>query len=278
MTALTSDRNTPQRPGTDFSFPVAASTTIYAGSLVVLDGLGNAKPGGVATGLITVGRAERRVVNAGLAGAEVVPVQRGIFRWGNSAAGDLITAAEIGDACYIVDDQTVAKTSAGGTRSPAGLVVDVDDIGVFVDTGWHMIAAAAGGLVAASNLSDVANAATARANIGAHHRSFHLRAASLIGSGVYRIVAPFAGTIVKAYSVTDAALATGDATLTLKVNGVAVTNGALTVTQAGSAAGDVDSATPTAAASFVAGDVISVTVGGTNSGAAGADVILDLTV
>ena len=35
----------------------------------------------------------------------------------NSASGDLITAAEVGSDCYIVDDQTVAKTNGSSTRS-----------------------------------------------------------------------------------------------------------------------------------------------------------------
>lgn len=280
MTALSADRNTPVRTGIDFSFPVCAATTIYGGSLVVLDASGNAKPGATATGLTSVGRAERHVVNAGNAGDEAVPVLRGIFRWANSGSGDAISSAEIGDACYIVDDQTVAKTSAGGTRSPAGLVVAVDAQGVWVDTGWHMVAAAAGGLVAASNLSDVASAATARGNIGANKVYVPLHITSLVGSGasVTRFVAPVSGTITKVLSVLNAALTTGDATLTAKIGASAVTNGAITITQAASAAGDVDSATPTAANTVVAGtSVVSLTVGGTNDAAVSADALVEIT-
>ena len=51
----------------------------------------------------------------------------------NSAAADAITLADIGADCYIVDDQTVAKTSATNTRSVAGKVFDVDAEGVWVD-------------------------------------------------------------------------------------------------------------------------------------------------
>jgi hypothetical protein len=58
-----------------------------------------------------------------------------VFRWENSANADLITQAEVGTDCYIVDDQTVAKTSATNTRSKAGRVVSVDDAGVWVATG-----------------------------------------------------------------------------------------------------------------------------------------------
>ena len=120
MAALTADRNTPERAGDDFVFDMAANTTVYAGSLVMLD---------------TSGRADEQKTNGAVVGAEKLRVRKGIFRWVNSAAADLITKAEIGDDCYIVDDQTVAKTSATNTRSRAGRVVDVDALGVWVATG-----------------------------------------------------------------------------------------------------------------------------------------------
>ncbi len=44
MTALSADRKTPQRDGVDSVHPLAASTTIYAGSMVALDASGDAKP------------------------------------------------------------------------------------------------------------------------------------------------------------------------------------------------------------------------------------------
>ncbi len=50
------------------------------------------------------------------------PLSPGRHRFANSAAGDLITKADIGAACYIVDDQTVARTNGTNTRSPAGVV------------------------------------------------------------------------------------------------------------------------------------------------------------
>ena len=33
---------------------------------------------------------------------------------------------------FVVDDETVAKTNGGGTRSPAGIIADADDQGVWV--------------------------------------------------------------------------------------------------------------------------------------------------
>jgi predicted RecA/RadA family phage recombinase len=133
MPALTANRDTLARDGVTFSVPVAAAKKIYAGALVALDAAGNATPGAVATTLIGLGRAEALADNStGAAGAISVEVRKGVFRFANSAAGDLITRAEIGDNAYIVDDQTVAKTDGGGTRSVAGKIVDVEAAGVWV--------------------------------------------------------------------------------------------------------------------------------------------------
>lgn len=130
--ALTQDRNTPEKDGVLRVFPVAAATTIYAGALVAL-GLGFAMPGATALGLVSVGRAQEAADNAnGQDGDALIVVKRGVFRFGNSAAADLITLAEVGSACYIVDDETVAKTNGAGTRSAAGTVEDVDAAGVWV--------------------------------------------------------------------------------------------------------------------------------------------------
>ncbi|MFZ1680357.1 MAG: hypothetical protein WAT70_05000, partial [Rhizobiaceae bacterium] len=95
-----------------------------------------AQGGATATTLTAAGRAEQRVDNSdGAAAAKSIRVRSGVFRWNNSAAGDAITAAEIGDECFIVDDNTVAKTNGGATRSVAGKIVNVDAHGVWVRTG-----------------------------------------------------------------------------------------------------------------------------------------------
>lgn len=136
MTALTQERNTPLRAGLVTHDPVAAATRIYAGSLVALDAAGNAVPGSTATTLVARGRARTTVDNRdGSAGDLSVEVEEGVFRFGNSASSDAITRTEIGSNCYIVDDQTVAKTNGSTTRSIAGKVVDVDAEGVWVRIG-----------------------------------------------------------------------------------------------------------------------------------------------
>ena len=133
MPALTADRNTPAALGDARQGDAAASTLIYAGALVMRDASGNITKGATATGGIGAGRAEERVDNTGgAAGAKKVAYRAGTFRFGNSASTDAITKADIGRACWIVDDQTVARTSATNTRSRAGIVDMVDDQGVWV--------------------------------------------------------------------------------------------------------------------------------------------------
>jgi hypothetical protein len=131
--ALTKERDTPERSGDFVVHPMAAAKKIYAGALVVLNA-GYAEPGSTATGLVSAGRAEETVDNtAGGNGDRSVKVRRGIFRYANSSAGDAIARTEIGKTCYVVDDQTVAKTDGTGTRSAAGKVIDVETGGVWVE-------------------------------------------------------------------------------------------------------------------------------------------------
>lgn len=131
--ALTQARNTPQKAGEVFDFPVKGSTTVHQGALVVL-AAGLAVGGSTATGLIAVGRAEASVT-AVLAGDALVPVRRGIFKFANSAAADAVAQADVGSDCYVVDDQTVAKTNGSNTRSRAGKVAGVEADGVWVQIG-----------------------------------------------------------------------------------------------------------------------------------------------
>ena len=130
--ALSAPRSTPQRQPGIRSGLMAASLTIYVGALLMRNAAGYVTKGATATGSVGIGRAEEGMVNSGSAGDERVDFREGIFHFKNSSAGDAITVAEIGDVCWIVDDETVAKTDGTGTRSPAGFVVDVDAQGVWV--------------------------------------------------------------------------------------------------------------------------------------------------
>lgn len=131
MTALTENRSTLQRAAGDLSGLLAASQTIFAGSILMRTAAGHLTKGATATGSVGVGRAETAGTST-TAGVTAQPYREGVFRFANSAGGDLIATADIGTACYIVDDQTVAKTSGTNTRSPAGIVADVDALGVWV--------------------------------------------------------------------------------------------------------------------------------------------------
>ena len=79
-----------------------------------------------------LGCAEQTVVNAGADGAKSVLAKRGVFKFFNAAA-DAVAAGDVGKDCYILDDQTVAKTNPNSTRAVAGIVQEVDADGVWVD-------------------------------------------------------------------------------------------------------------------------------------------------
>jgi hypothetical protein len=132
--ALAKDRDTPRKLGSEFLVvPVAADTVIYAGALVV-NNAGYAAPGSEAATLVALGCAEEAVDNdGGAAGAKSVSIRRGTFKFKNSASTDLIALTELGKDVYIVDDQTVAKTSDSSARSVAGKCRGVDADGVWVE-------------------------------------------------------------------------------------------------------------------------------------------------
>jgi len=133
MTALTQDRNTPMAMGDLREGAVAAAVKIFAGAIVMRNAAGFLTPGATATGAIGAGRAEAQFDNsAGAAGDIQARYRPGVYRYANSGGADEITAAEIGALCYVVDDQTVAKTDGTATRSPAGFVDMIDDLGVWV--------------------------------------------------------------------------------------------------------------------------------------------------
>jgi hypothetical protein len=134
LSALAADRNTPLKDGEIIAVPVATGVKIYAGALVAASATGFATPGATATTLTYLGRAEAQADNTtGANGAISVQVRRNkAFKFANLGA-DLVVQADLGKNCYIVDDQTVAKTSGGGTRSVAGKVLGVESDGVWVE-------------------------------------------------------------------------------------------------------------------------------------------------
>lgn len=133
---LTQDRLIKRRDAHQFSDPVAANTTIFTGALVVLDAAGNAAPASAATNLTARGVCTERADNTGGAAGDVsVDVRAGCYNFKNSSGADEIDRSNIGGVAWIVDDETVAATDGGASRSPAGRIEDVNADGVWVDVG-----------------------------------------------------------------------------------------------------------------------------------------------
>lgn len=131
MGATLVDRNTPQRDPRDLVLPVAANSKVIAGTIGVFTAAGHVAGATTATTLTGAGRIEETVDNStGAAGDKSVRVKRGCFQWANDGN---VTAAHRGKPAYAVDNQTVAPTDGGGTRSVIGTIRDVDAQGVWVE-------------------------------------------------------------------------------------------------------------------------------------------------
>ena len=134
MPALSAPRNTAEKVGRDRLVPLLANAKVFQGGMVQFNAAGSGIAAAAVAANVTVGIARESVDNTGGAtGAVSVKVRRGIFRFANSAAGDLIARSEIGKIVFVVDDQTVAKTDNAGARPAAGRCFDVDAQGVWVE-------------------------------------------------------------------------------------------------------------------------------------------------
>lgn len=133
MTALNADCVTPRRDGFQYPRQVAANEVIFVGALVCLSVTGYLVPASADITLKADGVAIEPANNTGgLDGAMMVTVEKRPSRLSNSLNADLITIANIGANCYVVDDATVGLTNGGGTRPIAGLIAGVDSDGVWV--------------------------------------------------------------------------------------------------------------------------------------------------
>ena len=124
--------------------PVAAGAVCFTGALAIA-AAGYARPGREGQGADNAAKAAdaatyRAVgvfmhdVTGGAANGDIAAdIQEGVFLMDNSAGGDALTQADLGKPCYVVDDQTVAKTNPNDTRAAAGVVQEVDADGVWVD-------------------------------------------------------------------------------------------------------------------------------------------------
>ncbi|WP_044840715.1 hypothetical protein [Thalassomonas viridans] len=129
--ALTKNRATPRRANEDHHDPVAGGETIYQGAIVMLSAAGNAVKGKTATGLKPRGVAQEEIDNSnGADGDKGVLTRKGCHRFRNDGS---VTRADIGATAYVIDDNTVANSNGGSTRSALGEITDVDAHGVWVD-------------------------------------------------------------------------------------------------------------------------------------------------
>lgn len=136
MTALTAGKPIKTRAGDQIGVGLLANAKVYAGAIAVLTSAGVARSAYTATGLKCIGYFEDGYDNTGGAdNAVFASVKKDVLLCVNSISTDALTTSDINAVCYLVDDQTVAKTNGTNTRSAAGRVVDVTPDGVWVALG-----------------------------------------------------------------------------------------------------------------------------------------------
>ena len=126
---LTAARDTATREGVSFDLTVKDAEIIYAGALVAIDSNGEAVNAIDTNALIVIGCAMETVDNTD--DGETIEVRRGVYRWTN---GGSLTDANIGAFAYVEDNQTVTTAADADNDIIAGVIVDVDASGVWVDT------------------------------------------------------------------------------------------------------------------------------------------------
>lgn len=130
MTAAAADRDAGRKDGELVQGGIAASTTIYKGTLVGYDASGYLEPKD-ASGNVFAGVAYEAGVGTAVAGATKIRVQRkGIFEF--VLANAAIT--HIGDELYVVDDQTVATT---GTTKVGRAAAFLNAGKIYIDIGGY---------------------------------------------------------------------------------------------------------------------------------------------
>lgn len=244
MTALAAERIpcTVRNTNKARSFPVAASVTIYKGSIVSMDSSGYARPGRVSLSDKCIGVADETVTNGTTAGAVSVNVSKPIAWFGNS--GSIAQASHVGQACFVLDDQTVSLTDNANTRCRAGRIHDVDTtLGVAVDFDAQPVL-----VVVSGRLTDISTAST-----------------------LY-LPCPVNGRVVKVMATIENAITVADSVCTSSISGAAITGGGFTAAYTASAAGTTFTGTPTAANYVNAGQYLSFVTDGASTTACVANV------
>lgn len=126
MAALTNSRNTPELAdgGRMQVYPVESNTTVYLGSMVALNGNGNAVPASSTPGLKIIGRAEMvseglpgqdAVNNPGVAGAIAIVARRGVFMYAVNDGS--IGGPQVCQPAFAVDDNSVSISDGSGATA-----------------------------------------------------------------------------------------------------------------------------------------------------------------
>jgi len=110
---------------------------IYCGGINAVDYLGEVQPASDTLGLRVIGLSNLYVDNS--EDGKIVASSKGIYLLDNSSTYPL-TRTNIGQACYVEDDQTVAGSSTN--LVVAGIVHDVESRGVWVDMRANSLAIA----------------------------------------------------------------------------------------------------------------------------------------
>jgi hypothetical protein len=125
MANPTAGRDDKQSFGQAITVPMAASTTIYSGSLVSVNSAGYAVVAGDTASTVFMGVAADTVANTGSAGDKKIMVYvRGTFEM---AFAGTATQATVGQAATISDGQTLAVAATTTNDIAAGKVVEYID-------------------------------------------------------------------------------------------------------------------------------------------------------
>lgn len=126
MTALAMERMSVFERWTYQMFTLAAGTKAYKNGIAVIAlGTGRVRPGRAAATDLVIGKFNETV--DATAGEKLVHVNLGVeieVEWWDNSAAAPVAATDVGQLCYVEDDQTVSMTATG--TSVAGRVWRVE--------------------------------------------------------------------------------------------------------------------------------------------------------
>lgn len=129
---LTDRFGTPDQAPPIMAQPMDANVKVYAGTVAITRaGYVNPSDSPQSTDVVW-GIVDKQTDNTtgsfygGAQGAVTCPIDRGDFWLAYGTAGDAFAQSDVGATAYLKDAVTVAKSSSGGTRPVAGVVLAVD--------------------------------------------------------------------------------------------------------------------------------------------------------